>query len=160
MAAHPKELTRGMMRGLPRSVVAAIDNSHVLGVRAGSRSTHRFTGIWPIVIDGRVFGRSWSLKPDGWYHAFREDPRGAVRIGTRTIRVRAVHVRSETIRDAVERAYAMKYPTPGSRKYVRGFRTKRRRDATMEFVGASWGSRATRAKHVPPRKRPALHRPS
>jgi len=90
MAAHPKELTRGMMRGLPRSVVAAIDNSHVLGVRAGSRSTHRFTGIWPIVIDGRVFGRSWSLKPDGWYHAFREDPRGAVRIGTRTIRVRAV----------------------------------------------------------------------
>jgi hypothetical protein len=47
-----------------------------------------------------------------------------------------VHVTSERIRDAVERAYADKYPTPGSRKYVRGFRTKRRRDATMEFVPA------------------------
>jgi hypothetical protein len=88
------------------------------------------------VINGRVFGRSWSLKPDGWYRAFRDDPRGAIRIGTRTIRVRAVHVKSEAVRDAVERAYAEKYPTPGSRKYVRGFKTKRRRDATMEFVSA------------------------
>jgi hypothetical protein len=48
--------------------------------------------------------------------------------------VRAVPVRSERLRDAVEDAYALKYPTPGSRKFVRGFRTKRRRDATMEFV--------------------------
>jgi hypothetical protein len=119
-----------------RPIASAIEESHVLGVRAGGRSTHRFIGIWPVVIKGRVFGRSWSLKPDGWYRAFRDDPRGAIRIGTRTIRVRAVHVRSEAIRDAVERAYAEKYPTPGSRKYVRGFRTKRRRDATMEFVPA------------------------
>jgi hypothetical protein len=38
------------------------------------------------------------------------------------------------VRDAVERAYAEKYPTPGSTKYVRGFRTRRRRDTTIEFV--------------------------
>ena len=28
-----------------------------------------------------------------------------------------MRVRSDRIRDAVERAYAQKYPTPGSRKY-------------------------------------------
>jgi hypothetical protein len=119
---------------LPRNVVAAIDASKILGIRAGNRSAHRFIGIWPIVIDGRVFGRSWSLKPDGWYRAFVEDPRGAIQVGSRTIRIRAVPVRSERLRDAIERAYAEKYPTPGSRRYVRGFRTKRRREATMEFV--------------------------
>ena len=119
-----------------RPILSAIDESHILGVRAGARSTHRFIGIRPVVIKGRVFGRSWSLKPDGWYHAFRADPRGTIRIGTRTVRVRAVRVRSEAIRDAVERAYAEKYPTPGSRRYVRGFKTKRRRDATIEFVPA------------------------
>jgi hypothetical protein len=121
-------------RGLPRTVLAAIDASSILGVRAGYRSSHRFIGIWPVVIKGRVFARSWSLKPDGWYRTFLEDPRGAIRIGSRVVRVRAVPVRSERIRDAVEDAYAAKYPTPGSRKFVRGFRTKRRRDATMEFV--------------------------
>ena len=124
------------MRRFSHAVVAAIDESHILGVRAGVRSTHRFVGIWPVVIKGRVFGRSWSLKPDGWYRTLRDDPRGAIRIGRRTIRMRAVHVTSKGIRDSVERAYAEKYPTPGSRRYVRGFKTKRRRDATMEFVPA------------------------
>jgi len=37
------------------------------------------------------------------------------------------------MRDAVERAYATKYNTQGSLKFVRGFRTRRRRDATMEL---------------------------
>ena len=35
---------------------------------------------------------------------------------------------------AVERAYAETYPTHGSLKFVRGFRTKRRRDTTVEFL--------------------------
>lgn len=121
-------------RTLPPSVVAAIDASKILGVRAGARSDHRFIGVWPVVIDGRVFARSWTLKPDGWYRTFLDDPRGTIQVGKRNIRINAVAAKSKRIPDAVERAYAEKYPTPGSRHYVRGFRTKRRREATMEFV--------------------------
>ena len=123
-----------MKRVLPRSVVAAIDACKIFGVRAGLEADHRFVGIWPVVVGGRVFGRSWTLKPGGWYRTFLEDPRGTIQVGDREIRIRAVPVRSERIRDAVEDAYAAKYPTPGSRLYVRGFRTKRRREATMEFT--------------------------
>lgn len=119
---------------LPPTVAAAIDASKILGVRAGANSNHRFIGVWPIVIAGRVFARSWSLKPDGWYRTFLEDPRGDLQVGERTIRVRAVPVRSERLRDAVERGYAEKYATKGSQRYVRGFRTQRRREATMEFT--------------------------
>jgi len=122
------------LRRLPSLVVRAVDESKILGIRAGDRSTHRFTGVWPVVVEGRVLVRSWTLKPDGWYHAFLEDPRATIQIEGRNIRVRAVRVRSERLRDAVERAYAVKYATPGSRKYVRGFRTSRRRAATIEFV--------------------------
>ena len=122
-----------MKRTLPRSVVAAIDASKILGVRAGTHSDHRFIGIWPVVVDGRVFGRSWSLKPAGWYRSFLADPLGTIQVDGRSVRVRAVPARSERVRDAVERAYAEKYPTPGSRRYVRGFRTRRRREATIEF---------------------------
>jgi hypothetical protein len=121
-------------RTFPRSIVAAIDASKIFGVRAGLRSDHRFVGIWPVVVGGRVFGRSWSLKPGGWYRTFLDEPRGTIQVGEREISVRVVPVRSERIRDAVEEAYAAKYPTPGSRTYVRGFRTKRRREATMEFL--------------------------
>jgi hypothetical protein len=118
------------------SVVRAIDEVKILGVRAGRKSTHRFIGVWPVVVEGRVLARSWTVSPNGWYQTFLGDPYGTIQVGNRTIAVRAVRIRSERIRDAVEAAYAAKYPTPGSRTYVRGFRTTRRRDATMEFVPA------------------------
>ena len=119
---------------LPRSLVAAIDASKILGVRAGSRSDHRFIGIWAVVVEGRVLARSWSLKPGGWYRTFLEDPRGAIQVGEREVKVRAARVRGARTRDAVEKAYAAKYATPGSRVFVRGFRTPKRRDATIEFL--------------------------
>jgi hypothetical protein len=115
-------------------VLAAIDKSKILGVRAGTRSDHRFTGIWVVVVDGRVFARSWTLSKGGWYRSFLEDPAGTIQVGERQLQIRAIGVPSERTRDAVERAYAEKYPTPGSVKYVRGFKTPRRREATVEFV--------------------------
>lgn len=117
-----------------RAVAAAFDDSKIIGVRAGVRSSHRFTGVWVVVVAGRVFARSWMRRPDGWFAAFLEDPAGVIEIGKRRIRIRAVRARGPRIRDAVERAYAQKYSTPGSLKYVRGFRTPRRRDTTIEFV--------------------------
>ena len=123
-----------MTRRLSRPVVAAIDESKLLAVRAGSRSRHRFIAIWAVVVNGRVFARSWMQKPGGWYRTFLDDPRGTIQVGARQIRIRAVPARGSRIRDAVERAYAEKYFTPGSIKYVRGFRSMRRRETTMEFV--------------------------
>ena len=123
-----------MARRLSPMVVRAADESKILGICAGRRADHRFTGVWPVVVEGRVFVRSWTLKPGGWYQTFLDDPLATIQVGDREVRVRAVRVRSERLRDAVEEAYAKKYDTPGSKKYVRGFRTARRREATIEFV--------------------------
>ena len=115
--------------------IDALDRCKYLGVRAGRSSDHRFIGIWVVVVGGRAFARSWTLKPGGWYRTFLADPVGELQIGDKTIRVRAVPPRrSLALWRAIEDAYASKYPTPGSRKYVRGFRTARRRSATMEFI--------------------------
>jgi hypothetical protein len=123
-----------MTRRFSRPIVAAIDESKILGIRAGGPSGHRFIGIWAVVVGGRVYVRSWTQKPDGWYRTFLDDPLGAIQVGKRQVRIRAVRARGERTRDAVERAYAKKYPTPGSVKYVRGFRSPRRRETTMELV--------------------------
>ena len=122
-----------MTRQFSRSIVAAIDESKILGIRAGARSDHRFIGIWAVVVGGRVFARSWTQKPGGWYRTLLEDPLGTIQVGERQLRIRAILARGTRLRNAVERAYATKYPTPGSVKYVRGFRTPRRRETTMEF---------------------------
>jgi hypothetical protein len=119
---------------LPATVVAAIDTAKILGIRAGARSDHRFVGVWPVVVNGRVFVRSWTVKPEGWYRTFLADPLGVLQVGERQVRIRARPVTSERLLTAIEKAYAEKYDTPGSLKYVRGFRTARRRATTTEFV--------------------------
>jgi hypothetical protein len=123
-----------MSKRFSRSLVSAVDAAKILGVKAGAKSDHRFTGVWPVAVGGRVYARSWTLKKDGWYHAFLDDPLGVIQVGDREIRIRAVRARSERVRDKVELAYAAKYDTKASKKYVRGFRSARRREATMEFV--------------------------
>ena len=122
------------MAGFSRPLLAAIASEKIIGVRAGPPSAHRVIGIWAVVVDGRVFARSWKLKRDGWYRTFLENPLGAITVGTREIKVRARRVTSERLRTAVDEAYAAKYTTPGALAYVRGFKRKRRREATIEFL--------------------------
>lgn len=120
-------------RRFSRPVVAGIDASKILGVRSGTE--HRFIGVWVVVVQGRVFVRSWNDKPAGWYRAFLEEPLGAIQVPDgREIRVRARRVRGERLLDAIDRAYGEKYPTPASRKWVRGFARPRRRATTTELL--------------------------
>ena len=117
-----------------KPVVAALDATKYLGIRAGLND-HRFIAVWPIVMNGRLFIRSWNDKPNGWYRAFLVEPRGAIQLPNgRQVAVRARPVRAQRVIEAMEDAYAEKYQTPGSRKYVVGFRRPRRRAATMELV--------------------------
>jgi len=115
------------------AVLAEIAKSLVLGIRAGTKP-HRIIGIWAVVVSKRVFVRSWTLKSPGWYRTILEEPRGVIQIGGREFAVRSIHTRSEPLKDAVDRAYAAKYKTPASQKYVRGFKLPRRRNTTTELV--------------------------
>lgn len=47
----------------PKDVLDRIRREKIFGVRAGSAATHRVIGIWSVVVEGRVFVRSWSRKP-------------------------------------------------------------------------------------------------
>jgi len=116
-------------------VLAAIRDGNVLGIRAGTRP-HRIIGIWAVVVEGRVFVRSWSLKPRSWWRTFLEEPRGIVQVAGRTIPVRAVQTRSERLKDAIDRAYLEKYHTPGSVKFARDLGRVRSRGTTTELVPA------------------------
>jgi len=117
----------------PANVLAAIREDKILGIRAGT-APHRIIGIWAVVVEGRVFVRSWSLKPRSWYRTFLEDPVGLIQVGKRKIRIRAVQTRSERLKDAVSEAYREKYNTPGSIKYVQDMSRAKSRNTTTELV--------------------------
>ena len=121
-------------RGFPKADVEALGKAKILGVRSGG--DHKYTGVWVVVVEGRVFVRSWNDKPTGWYRAFRADPLGSISVGKREIPVRAAAVRSERLRRAVSDAYAAKYDTKASEKWVKGFGEPGREANTLEFVPA------------------------
>ncbi|HEX8178965.1 MAG TPA: DUF2255 family protein [Pyrinomonadaceae bacterium] len=116
------------------AIVEAIRNAKIVGVRAGPE--HRYTGVWVVVVDGRVFVRSWNDKPTGWFRAFRQQPCGTIKVGALEIPVRAKSVRGARIRDAVTVAFGEKYNTKASLRWVEGFAEPARALTTLEFVPA------------------------
>ena len=113
-------------------IVEAARAAKIAGVRAGAE--HRYTGVWIVVVDGRLFVRSWNDKPTGWFRAFQNEPTGMLQLGTLEIPVRGKSVRSSRIRDAVTQAYGEKYNTKASQKWVKGFGDPQRLVNTLEFV--------------------------
>jgi len=114
------------------AVVEAVRDAKIIGVRAGTG--HRYTGVWVVVVEGRVFVRSWNDKPAGWFRAFREQPCGTIQVGGVEIPVRARLARGARMRDAVTAAFGEKYNTKASRKWVEGFAEPARALTTLEFV--------------------------
>jgi hypothetical protein len=120
-------------RRFSEEVVAAVRDGKIVGVRAGT-GPHRIIGIWAVVVEGRIFVRSWSLKERGWYRTFLAEPRGTLEVGGREMPVRAVRTRSERLKAAVDRAYLEKYKTPGAIKYARDLCGPSSRETTTELV--------------------------
>ena len=116
----------------PGPTLEAIHDGKILGIRAGTKP-HRVIGIWAVVVENRVFVRSWTVKPDGWYRALREDPQGVIEVAKQRLRFRAVFTRSERLSKAVDRAYLAKFRTPWAAKLARAFKTEKRRATTTEL---------------------------
>lgn len=122
--------------GFSRAALESIHREKILGIRAGTDSTHRVIGIWAVVVDGRVFVRSYEVKSGGWWHTLVRDPHGVIVLWKRArgIKVCARLVKSETWKDAVSAAYREKYKTRGSLSYVEEMSRPPSRDATMELI--------------------------
>lgn len=115
-------------------VLQVLDAAKIIGVRAGSE--HSYTGVWVVVVEDRVFVRSWNDKPGGWYRAFRKESHGSIGLAKQEIAIRARHVRSDRLREAITRAFGEKYNTKASQKWVRGFAEAHRMKTTLELVPA------------------------
>ena len=115
-------------------ILATLRKENILGIRAGTDSSHRIIGIWAVIVEGRVFVRSWSMSPRSWWCTFLEDPYGSMFVGDKEFRIRAIQTRSERLKDLVSAAYKEKYNTPGSVQYVKDMSRKKSLDTTMELV--------------------------
>lgn len=126
-----------------KTLLDELATAKIIGIRAGTE--HRYTGVWIVVVEGRACVRSWNDKPTGWYRTFQAEPLGSMQLAGREIAIRARRVRSERLRDAVTEAYAEKYHTKGSQKWVHGFAEPHRALTTLELLPALTSTRRSPA---------------
>lgn len=116
----------------PKSITEELAVAKIIGVRAGAE--HRYTGVWVVVVEGRVFVRSWNDKPTGWYRAFQNEPVGSLQLTERELAIRGRPVRGERLRHVITLAFANKYNTKASEKWVKGFAEAHRVATTLELL--------------------------
>ncbi len=138
MNSEQVEDFRGVIMKSPNcfadDVLAALQKEKILGIRAGTDATHRVIGVWVVVVEKRLFVRSYSMNPRSWWRTFLEDPYGSIFVGEKEISVRAIQTRSERLKDLVSAAYKEKYNKPGDIQYVKDMSRKKSRDTTTELV--------------------------
>ena len=119
-------------RRFSKASIEALAHAKMIGVRAGT--AHKYTGVWVVVVEGRVFVRSWNDNRTGWFRAFLDEPAGSIQFADVERKVRATPTRSQRLRDAVSAAYGEKYDTRASQKWVRGFAQPKRAVNTLELT--------------------------
>lgn len=77
-----------------------------------------------VVVENRIFARSWGFAESSWYNAFLNDPDGKIKCGDQEFKITA----------KINAAYLDKYNSGDNSKYAVGITQKKHSDKTMEFI--------------------------
>ena len=116
---------------------SSIKETQITSVRAGEGRT-KFTGIWMVEVDGRIFARSYNLSGRSWYTALLNGDKGDIKCGKEIVAVTGVRTAdNDVITRAINKAYEKKYAVKEhNKKWVDGLIQPERVARTMEFVPA------------------------
>lgn len=90
------------------ATLAVLHAEREVRIRAGDGS-RRGTVIWVVVVQERVYARSFQGERGKWYQAAVRDGHAALQASGRDIPVAVHRVTSEPLIEAVSRAYLTKY---------------------------------------------------
>ncbi len=116
------------------SAIEYINNNNLIGIKAG-HSRPDFLNIWMVVVEDRIFARSWGFAEKSWYNTFSKDPQGQIKCGDDIFPVTAtIPDDIESITEKINLAYLSKYNKGHNIKYARGIIKEEHVQKTMEFI--------------------------
>ncbi len=123
------------MKHFSKAFLKCIHETQITSVRAG-KDREKFTGIWMVVVEGRIFARSYNLSERSWYTAFLKGNSGDIRCKKEIIPVKGLKPADiNIITEAINKAYEKKYLVKGyNKKWVDGLIQPERVARTMEFI--------------------------
>lgn len=109
-----------------------VKENNVLQIRSGDK--HRFIDITIVEADGRFFVRQYKFGKRSWYHAFLDEPQGAVKHGDTIIPIEGkVPSDLDQINPIVTKAFLKKLGLI-YRTMRLGFNKKEHEASTLELI--------------------------
>lgn len=117
-----------------QEVLDYIQNNNLIGIKAGVGRPD-FLDIWMVVVQGRIFARSWGLAERSWYNSFLKNPIGQIKCGTILYPIWATTVDdSPELTTAINQAYLTKYNQGYNSIYAQSIIAEKHVAKTMEFM--------------------------
>ena len=111
-----------------------INNNNLTGIMAGSQR-QTFLDIWMVVVEDRIFARSWGFAEKSWYNSFLEEPVGKIKCGENVFSIKATVPKDKAeITEKINIAYLTKYNTGHNIEYAKGIVEENHIAKTMEFI--------------------------
>ncbi|MEZ5085435.1 MAG: DUF2255 family protein [Tessaracoccus sp.] len=84
--------------------IAATDDFHIAPYHADGKTTGTLTWIWSVVVDGRVFVRSWSGTRGRWYRSAVAQQAGRITAGGQSYEVAFTPITDEELNGRIDAA--------------------------------------------------------
>ncbi|WP_306353078.1 DUF2255 family protein [Flavobacterium sp. '19STA2R22 D10 B1'] len=115
-------------------VLNLIQTNSLTGIKAGAERT-TFLEIWMVVVEDRIFARSWGLAEKSWYNTFLIEAKGQLQCREKEFDIVAsIPHDMNTITSKINAAYLEKYK---DKKYALPITQQKHIEKTMEFKLAS-----------------------
>ncbi|KIA88888.1 DUF2255 family protein [Kaistella jeonii] len=112
-----------------------IESNNHIGIKAGTeRDT--FLEIWMVIVEDRIFARSWGFAERSWYNTFVKNPVGEIQCGDEIFKIKAEIPADENgLMEKINDAYLSKYTsTEHNKKYAVRIIEEAHIEKTMEFI--------------------------
>ncbi|MBK7109361.1 MAG: DUF2255 family protein [Chitinophagales bacterium] len=111
-----------------------IKTNNYTEIKAGKERT-TFLEIWMVVVDNRIFARSWGFAERSWYNTFLLDPYGQIKCGETIYNIQAAIPNDmNALTTSINQAYIDKYNFGKNIEYVSGIIQQNHIDKTIEFI--------------------------
>ncbi|AZB11527.1 DUF2255 family protein [Chryseobacterium sp. G0162] len=107
---------------------------NLIGIKAGSERPG-FLEIWMVVVQNRIFARSWGFAEKSWYNTFLRCSEGQIRCGNTIYNIKAtMPADQDQLTEEINQAYLTKYNAGQNGKYATGIIEDKHVEKTMEFI--------------------------
>ncbi|MDR5589079.1 DUF2255 family protein [Christiangramia sp. SM2212] len=117
----------------PQDFFNYLQENTLIEVKAG-RVRESFLPIWMVVVEKRIFARSWNKSDKSWFTEFQYSGVGQIKCGDKVIDIKTSKLNgSDPLNHKISQAYLEKYKQPENIKYAVGISKPEYFDYTMEF---------------------------